>query len=734
LNELRDGWPRDAEARDLTLGPLGVDDAEKLALTLLDGGSELERRTARAVARESRGNAFLVQELARSNANSGRRPDGETLSVMTLKSTVSQRLERLSEDARRVVEVIAVGGQPLPVSVVGRASGVLGTVNEAMASLGRRRFVRTGQRNGREVVEATHDRIRDAIVELLPAATLREHHAALARSLEEVSGTDAEAIAVHWLAAGDAQRAVLFAEEAAERAAAKLAFDHAARLIRLALDNTASSSEQLQRRRIRLAQMLEAAGRSSAAADEYSHAAQMATGIERLELERSAAEQLVLSGRIDEGGVALRRVLAAMGMRAPHTALGAVVVLLLSQLRRRVFGLRFRERDAADVSRENRVRVEALRAVSVGLGTVNTILGVSMQARHLNTAMAVGDRMQLLKALCLSLLNMVDSDNERRREMLEAARGLAARVGPEGQLFYEGTQGLALYMQGRFAEAREILDDIVARYRKTPYRTTTNFRLFGVFVTFFNGALREEVRRGKMLLRHVEDRGDVYTAVCLRTTVMVDSALADDDPEEARRNLRVAMDRWTTDGFNVQHWYAMASEAAVELYVGDGARAYARIERDAVALKKSFLLHSRFVRGYTAYVRGCCAVASAGADPTLAPARIREARRMGRRLEREPHFWSSALALLVRAAAAYAEGQRSEAIEALRLGLERTEKAGLIPHSWAARYQLGLLVGGDEGAALTTQATQAMTAEGVRAPARMAAFLLPGSWSAVDRT
>jgi len=190
-------------------------------------------------------------------------------------------------------------------------------------------------------------------------------------------------------------------------------------------------------------------------------------------------------------------------------------------------------------------------------------------------------------------------------------------------------------MQGRFAEAREILDEIVARYRKTPYRTTTKFRLLGVFVTFFNGALREEVRRGKLLLRHVEDRGDVYTAVCLRTTVMVDSALADDDPEEARRNLRVAMDRWTTDGFNVKHWYVMASEAAVELYVGDGARAYARIERDAVALKKSFLLHSRLVRGYTAYVRGCCAVASAGADPTLAPARIREARRMGRRLERE---------------------------------------------------------------------------------------------------
>jgi hypothetical protein len=64
-----------------------------------------------------------------------------------------------------------------------------------------------------------------------------------------------------------------------------------------------------------------------------------------------------------------------------------------------------------------------------------------------------------------------------------------------------------------------------------------------------------------------------------------------------------------------------------------------------------------------------------------------------------------------------------------REALARSERANLWLHAWAARHQLGLLLGGDEGAVLVAQAEQAMTTEGVRAPARMAGMLLPGRWS-----
>ena len=50
-------------------------------------------------------------------------------------------------------------------------------------------------------------------------------------------------------------------------------------------------------------------------------------------------------------------------------------------------------------------------------------------------------------------------------------------------------------------------------------------------------------------------------------------------------------------------------------------------------------------------------------------------------------------------------------------------------HAAVARHQLGCLLGGDEGAELRRQGETAMTAEGVRAPTRMATMILPGRWA-----
>jgi tetratricopeptide (TPR) repeat protein len=731
LAEMRDRWPEGAEVRDLTVGPLDLADAQRLAIALLDASDRMAQRLARAVAREARGSPFLVEELVRSNRDRIRE-DEDTLVVLTLDQVVQQRLARLPEGGRRMVEIIAVGGRPLPVPVVATASDINDKVNEVVALLGAGRLARTSVRDGCEVVEMTHDRIRETVVALLPAAVLRDHHRRLATALEATPEADLEAIAIHLLGAGDHDRAARFAERAAEQAASKFAFEQAARLFRLAIDTVEQSETDAHRLRVRLARMLESDGRSSDAADEYRRAAREATAIERIELERSAAEQLVLSGRIDEGALALRRVLAAMGMTAPRSALGALVSLVFYQIWQRVLGSRFRERSAEEVSRENRVRVETLRAVSAGLGAVDVILGASMQARHLVLAMRVGDRLQVLKAMCVELVQFAvaaHSVGNRELAMVEAAERLASRVGPEERLFFEGTRGLALYMRGRYEEALEALDAADAQSRKTRLRPSmANARLFAIYSCFFTGRLREEARRASVLLREVEDRGDVYTAVCLRSTVMVDIGLAADDPDGARRNLREAMSRWTQSGFNVQHWYAMWSEANIELYVGEGARARMRLDRDARALKRSFLLHSCSIRGFTAYLRGSCAIASIDADATLRLQRINEGQRWARQLEREPAAWSRTLGCLVRAAAENAAGESSRAIDALRAALQCAESAGMRLHGWAASHRLGALVGGDEGLDLVARAEEAMTAEGVRAPVRMAGLFLPGHW------
>ena len=101
---------------------------------------------------------------------------------------------------------------------------------------------------------------------------------------------------------------------------------------------------------------------------------------------------------------------------------------------------------------------------------------------------------------------------------------------------------------------------------------------------------------------------------------------------------------------------------------------------------------------------------------------------MARRIAREGMTWTAPLARIVLAAAANVEGDRVTAIATLRAAVERAEAADMRLYASAAQYQLGCLVGGDEGDALRSEAERAMTAEGVRAPGRAARWMVPGRW------
>ena len=233
LRELSARWPAGADVRDVTVGPLDPDGTRRLALALVGPGGEAEEKRADAVARESGGSPFLVGELAR---EAPARFLAAHDAGITFEQVVAARLAELPDDARRLAEVVAVGGRPLPLSLLGEAAKV-DAVEEVVSFLALKRFVRPGLRDGRDVAEPIHDRIRETIVTLMPADVLRDHHAELARVLEATPGAEPEAVAIHLLGAGETERGGRFAVKAAERAATLLAFDQAARLYQLALDN-----------------------------------------------------------------------------------------------------------------------------------------------------------------------------------------------------------------------------------------------------------------------------------------------------------------------------------------------------------------------------------------------------------------------------------------------------------------------------------------------------------------
>jgi eukaryotic-like serine/threonine-protein kinase len=737
LLETRGRWPALAELRNITIGPLDEEETRRLALALLgadDGGAHI---TADAIALEARGSPFLVDELARSVSGPHRVARSEDTSpgiaTVTLEQMVKARLARLPERELRLLRVVAVAGRPLPVGVAADAAGIRDTVDDAIGLVRARRFVRTGIRDGIETVEMIHDRIREMIVAKLSPRIVREHHRELARVLEALPDADPEAIATHLLGAGERARAAHHAERAAEKAASQLAFDRSVSLYRLTLDTLGPTSPEVHRLKLRLAELLEWAGRGAESAKVYLDEAQRAPASERVNLERAAAEQLLTSGRIDEGAAVLHRVLASLGMKAPGSAASALFWLLVYRLLLLLVGLRFTHRDPKDVRPEDRIRIDALYTVAMGFIVVDVILGACMQARHLLYALRAGDSFQVMRAVNLEASNLASAggpEGRRERRLQELGQRLArGSDDPDAQVFVDGTRGIGLFLRGRFKEARDLLE-LVSERNSAQKRSgwQSNAFLFAVDTLMLLGDLREAASLRERMLVDAEERGDLYTIVNLHTRATVFLSLAADDPDLARRHLREAMAQWSQTGFLLQHWQAMHYEAEIELYVGDGARGYERIVRDEAAFRRSLLGNVQVLRVLTWYLRGRCAIASLDAVPAKRVARIAEARKLARKLEREKTHWASLTGSILTASVANAAGDRAGAIAALREVLAGATAAELMLHVAAAQYQLGSLLGGEAGKAMVAQADEEMASRGVRSSSRMAARLVPGRW------
>jgi hypothetical protein len=720
---------------EVSVGPLTPEEGELLALALLQSSGVPAQRLARAVARESRGSPFLIEELVRSNRGTTARFEGETLATITLDQMVRERLHLLSEAERALLEIVAVGARPLPVSVVAEAAGHAGSMDEAIGVLSTRRFLRVGLRDGREVVETSHDRFRETIVALLPPEKLRERHGRLARALAAAPGVDAEAVAMHLLGAGERERAAQYAERAAEQAATKLAFDQAARLLRVTLGAIDPSSPDTRRLRKRLAQVLEWAGRSAEAARAYEEAAVGAPPLERAQLERAAAVELLACGRIEEGTAKFHRVLDAVGLAAPRSRAAAVFWLLVHRARLWlwfVLGHRVKERPSGDVAPEARARVDAMSGAATGFAVTDVLLSTCMSVRSVMMALRTGEGPQIVRAAVLEASKRASTGGRVRgleRALVATAERIAGNSGrPDVRITVRHVLGINAYLRGHWKTALEMLDTGVKSHSHTA-SWQSNSNVFACWSLNFLGRHRELTRRHTSLIADAEQRGDMYTSVQLRDGSLAIVWLAADDPDAAHRNAREAIALWPRDRYLLQHWHLMFGEAETELYLGRGARAYARVERDAYAIEKNYLLKVQHVRGQTTFLRARCAIASIDDDPAHRAERLAETQNLARALDNERMAWTAPFVAIVRAGAANASGHPSAAIAALRSAIDLAQAADMEMYAACARYQLGRLLGGTEGEGLVQQAEESMAAQDIRRPERFASILVPGSWS-----
>jgi hypothetical protein len=716
---------------ELFLDQLAPDEAEELAWGLL-GGGRIAAEAAHAIAIESRGNPLFLDELVHASLSEApERPAGS----LTLQQLIGSRVSRLPDEARRLLEVVAIAGEPVERSVALRAADLESRAAEAISLLQANRLVRSHRMKGRDALETTHDHVRETVVRGLPAAMAKTHHRRLAHALEAWGQADPEALAVHFHAADELETAAEYVVKAARQASEALAFDRAARLYVVAL-NLGAGEAETRALRVSLGDALANAGRGAESAGAYSAAAQGASAADSLEFRRRAAEQLLRSGHVDRGLTAIRDVLGAVGMKLPKGPKRALFSLLLRRAWIRVRGIGFHERDVSQVSAERLMRIDVCWSVAAGLGIIDPIRGNDFQTRQLLLALRAGEPYRVTRALALEMgYNATGGGPSRRRteRLWKVTASLATRIGhPHTLGLATFVAGLAAYLEGRWRTAQELCEraEGILRERCTGVAWELgNAGFYALRSLVFMGGFDELSRRLPSYLKDAHLRGDLYEETNLRARVAYAVLLVLDKPEKARQEIREPLARWSHRGYYVQHYYDLFGQAEVDLYEGNVEAAWQRVVSDWPAFRRSLLRRIQlvFLESSHLHARAVLAAVAAG---SLSARHLELAERDARHIERAGMLWSDPFAQLIRASIAALRGNTHTALALLasaESGFETTD-AGL--YAAAARSRRGELMGGTEGERLIAEAEAWMKNQRVANPARLRMLLAPGRWSA----
>jgi hypothetical protein len=648
------------EVRELELQPLS--DAESTEL--------VHELGARVDVSAAHGHPLFLAELARA----GRELAGD------LCDTIRARVDALSPAARTLLDVLAVAGTPLRPPVAA-AAAELGAETWARAADEARaaRLLRSAGSGLRAGVEPYHAEIRRALLERIPPQRLRALHASLAHAIERAPlAAEPRTLFLHWLGAGDRDRAARAAEDAAVQADAQLAFDLAAGYYARAID---LSSDRARRPWLmaRRARALANAGRKREAVAAYREAAAIELGPARLDLLRSAAEVLLHNGDIDEGAALLRTVLDGVGMRWPAGAPGSVLSLVLHRLLIRVRGLGWTERPEAELPAPVLARIDTAWSAAMALSLVDRARGADFQARGLLLALEAGEPFRVARALLLeSVFSCMGGSRTRARthEVLDDGRHLAERSGRADALaLFAAAEGVALAMEGDFRAGAARIETARPLLRAHASRwNLLDAEYILLMVRTLLGELRQVRERVGELEAEAVAGDDLALRVNLHTGYPPIAQLALDDPRGARDAVDEVMRRWSQRGFHRQHWSALFARSNCDLYEGQGETVWRNLEAAWPSVRRSLLLRSQPVRVAALNLR---------ARAALATGRTGAALRDAHALEREEVGWATGFAALIRAGA-------SPSRDAFARAADLLSADGLALHAAVARRQAGI--------------------------------------------
>lgn len=721
---------RAVPAADVVVDPLTMNEAIALAKALLPAGTVDTDERALAIARESGGIPFFIQELA---LHADRDGGSLTSDAFDLDEVIRRRVATLPAPARSILEVISVCGHPITRKAVAAAAGAIADERGAMRLLRTAHFVRTTGAGEQDWVEPYHDRIREAISSHLPETVLRDHHRRLADSLESAGNFDPETLAVHFEGGQVRDRAGHYYGLAADAAADMLAFQRASTLYGKALELQTLSIDQARRLQVRLADALANDGRGPEAARHYLEAAAGAEAGEVIDLQRRAAYQYCVSGHLDQGHKTLKTLLGSVNVPVPEARGVSIARLLLQRGRLRLRGLKFSPHREEDVPAAALLKNDLMWAASAGLSMFDVLQGAEFQSRNLYHALSIGEPYRIARALAWEAAHTSNAGAPawtRTSRLLSEARSLAERSGhPHSIGMAALSTGIAEFTMGRWQNARERLveaEDILrSRCTGVAWELDTG-HAFELWARIYSGDFANMSLRSASLMKEAVERGDKNALTTLGVFMVPHTRLVSDDASGAAAAVDEYLKVWGMSGYHLQHLTGLMSLTYIDLYRAQGRQALERLQGRQGWFRAGFYNTIQVLRVFNLSLLGRSALMAARESQDRAPM-LALARTAARKLTRERVDWVKPLAHTLRAGIAHTEGDSANAAKLLIDAADAFDRVPMEGYASAARWRAASLLGSSSGAdGLKTRAEPWMHREGIRNVERMTDMLVFG--------
>jgi hypothetical protein len=261
------------------------------------------------------------------------------------------------------------------------------------------------------------------------------------------------------------------------------------------------------------------------------------------------------------------------------------------------------------------------------------------------------------------------------------------------------------------------------------------WQVYSLTALSYLGELKELGRRLTAALDEARQRDDRFAARNASFGRATLGWLAQDRVEHAVTQADLALS-WAPKEYTTQHYQHFVSSIHSHLYARQGVAAWQRSEREWPQLKRNYFLSLAFVRDELLELRARSALGAAAelkrhgqqATPNGDnPAKLLDAAALcadaiGKHELPSCRAWSGYLRGLI----AVQAGRQDEAVKRLVAAISEFEAHEMTLYREAARACLGVVSGGDSGAARVAQAMAWLRSQDVVAPATMLEMLAPG--------